>query len=96
MLASETLIQAALVRCAHKLRYPSPRWEKGLLARRGDQLLALLLDRAFDDRLEEPERWRQGHVEDQLADGALDDLAIRTRYLDYKYGGAEEHAPEKN
>ena len=32
----------------------------------------------------------------QLADGALDDLAIRTRYLDYRYGGAEEHAPEKN
>lgn len=25
----------------------------------------------------------------QLADGALDDLAIRTRYLDYRYGGAE-------
>jgi Mg2+/Co2+ transporter CorB len=32
----------------------------------------------------------------QLADGALDDLAIRTRYLDYRYGEAEEHAPEKN
>lgn len=26
----------------------------------------------------------------QLADGALDDLAIRTRYLEYKYGGAGE------
>jgi hypothetical protein len=25
----------------------------------------------------------------QLASGALDDLAIRTRYLDYKYGGAD-------
>lgn len=25
----------------------------------------------------------------QLAEGSLDDLAIRTRYLDYKYGGAE-------
>ncbi|MGC1269916.1 MAG: hypothetical protein WA842_04885 [Croceibacterium sp.] len=29
------------------------------------------------------------HVTRQLADGALDDLAIRTRYLDYKYGAAE-------
>ena len=26
------------------------------------------------------------HVTRQLADGALDDLAIRTRYLDYRYG----------
>jgi hypothetical protein len=26
----------------------------------------------------------------QLADGALDDLAIRTRYLDYRYGDADE------
>jgi hypothetical protein len=26
----------------------------------------------------------------QLADGALDDLAIRTRYLDYRYGAAGE------
>jgi hypothetical protein len=26
----------------------------------------------------------------QLAGGALDDLAIRTRYLDYKYGASEE------
>jgi Mg2+/Co2+ transporter CorB len=32
----------------------------------------------------------------QLADGALDDLAIRTRYLDYRYGEFEEPAPEKN
>lgn len=32
----------------------------------------------------------------QLADGALDDLAIRTRFLDYRYGGAAEHAPENN
>ena len=30
----------------------------------------------------------------QLAAGALDDLALRTRYLDYKYGDAEEPAPE--
>lgn len=29
------------------------------------------------------------HVTRQLAEGSLDDLAIRTRYLDYKYGGAE-------
>ena len=28
----------------------------------------------------------------QLADGALDDLAIRTRYLDYRYGA--EGTPE--
>jgi len=26
------------------------------------------------------------HITRQLADGALDDLAIRTRYLDYRYG----------
>ena len=26
----------------------------------------------------------------QLADGALDDLAIRTRYLDYRYGATGE------
>lgn len=32
----------------------------------------------------------------QLADGALDDLAIRTRYLNYRYGEFEEPAPEKN
>lgn len=30
----------------------------------------------------------------QLATGALDDLAIRTRYLDYKYGEADEPASE--
>ena len=36
------------------------------------------------------------HVTRQLADGALDDLAIRTRYLDYKFGGADAlPAPEK-
>lgn len=29
------------------------------------------------------------HVTRQLAEGSLDDLAIRTRYLDYKYGDAE-------
>lgn len=35
------------------------------------------------------------HVTRQLADGALDDLAIRTRYLDYRYGGdIEGGAPE--
>ncbi|MEO6386760.1 MAG: hypothetical protein ABIO18_00265 [Croceibacterium sp.] len=28
----------------------------------------------------------------QLADGAIDDLAIRTRYLDYKYGADDEPA----
>ena len=26
----------------------------------------------------------------QLADGALDDLAIKHRYLDYRYGGTEQ------
>jgi len=30
----------------------------------------------------------------QLAAGALDDLAVRTRYLNYKYGDAEAPAPE--
>jgi len=30
----------------------------------------------------------------QLAAGALDDLAVRTRYLDYRYGDAGEPAPE--
>lgn len=29
------------------------------------------------------------HITRQLADGALDDLAIRTRYLDYRYGEPE-------
>ncbi len=29
------------------------------------------------------------HVTRQLAEGSLDDLAIRTRYLDYKYGNAD-------
>ena len=28
------------------------------------------------------------HVTRQLASGAIDNLAIQTRYLDYKYGGA--------
>jgi hypothetical protein len=32
----------------------------------------------------------------QLAAGALDDLAVRTRYLDYKYGDADEPAPESH
>lgn len=31
----------------------------------------------------------------QLAAGALDDLAIRTRFLDYKYGESEHASPEK-
>ena len=35
------------------------------------------------------------HVTCQLADGALDDLAIRSRYLDYKFGGALD-GPEPN
>jgi hypothetical protein len=30
------------------------------------------------------------HVTRQLADGALDDLAIKTRYLDYRYGAEGE------
>ena len=32
----------------------------------------------------------------QLADGALDDLAIRTRYLAYRYGDADEPAAENS
>ena len=32
----------------------------------------------------------------QLAEGSLDDLAIRTRYLDYKYGEIDEPAREGN
>jgi hypothetical protein len=32
----------------------------------------------------------------QLAAGALDDLAVRTRYLDYKYGDANDPSPEKS
>ena len=28
----------------------------------------------------------------QLAEGSLDDLAVKTRYLDYKYGGAFENS----
>jgi len=34
------------------------------------------------------------HVTRQLAAGALDDLAVRARYLDYKYGDANETSPE--
>ena len=34
------------------------------------------------------------HVTRQLADGALDDLAIRTRYLDYRYGAGNLGAGE--
>jgi len=33
------------------------------------------------------------HVTRQLAEGSLDDLAIRTRYLDYKYGDAGSESP---
>ena len=37
------------------------------------------------------------HVTRQLAEGSLDDLAIRSRYLDYKYGGVDGlPAPETN
>ena len=36
------------------------------------------------------------HVTRQLADGALDDLAIKTRYLEYKYGESEDTSGEKN
>jgi hypothetical protein len=32
----------------------------------------------------------------QHAAGALDDLAVRTRYLDYKYGSPDEPAPESH
>lgn len=32
----------------------------------------------------------------QLADGALDDLAVRTRFLGYRYGEADEPASENN
>ncbi|HEU4650954.1 MAG TPA: hypothetical protein VFS49_06025 [Croceibacterium sp.] len=34
------------------------------------------------------------HITRQLADGALDDLAIRTRYLDYRYGAGSLGAGE--
>ncbi len=34
------------------------------------------------------------HVTRQLAEGALDDLAIKNRYLEYKYGEADETAKE--
>jgi hypothetical protein len=37
------------------------------------------------------------HVTRQLAEGSLDDLAIRSRYLDYKFGDAEGlPPPERN
>jgi hypothetical protein len=32
----------------------------------------------------------------QLAEGSLDDLAIKTRYLEYKYGEADETSPNAN
>jgi hypothetical protein len=50
-----------------------------------------------DRQLEESLRKISGeidHVTRQLADGALDDLAIRTRYLDYKFGGELDGPPE--
>ena len=34
------------------------------------------------------------HVTRQLAEGSLDDLAIRTRYLDYRYGETDEPISE--
>jgi hypothetical protein len=34
-----------------------------------------------------------GRVTRQLAEGSLDDLAVRTRYLDYKYGGEDVALP---
>jgi hypothetical protein len=46
-----------------------------------------------DKQLEESLRKISGeidHVTRQLADGALDDLAIRSRYLDYKFGNQLE------
>ena len=33
------------------------------------------------------------HVTRQLAEGSLDDLAIKNRYLDYKYGGSDASLP---
>lgn len=33
------------------------------------------------------------HVTRQLAEGSLDDLAIKSRYLDYKYGGEDTSLP---
>lgn len=36
------------------------------------------------------------HVTRQLAEGSLDDLAIRSRYLDYKFGDAEGLPPPEN
>ncbi|WP_336985659.1 hypothetical protein [Altererythrobacter aquiaggeris] len=35
-----------------------------------------------------------GEVTRQLADGAIDDLAVRTRYLDYRYGETAATRPE--
>ncbi len=36
------------------------------------------------------------HVTRKMAEGSLDDLAIRTRYLDYKFGDAEGLPPPEN
>ncbi len=36
------------------------------------------------------------HVTRQLAEGSLDDLAIKNRYLEYKYGDAEDTAREES
>ncbi len=35
------------------------------------------------------------HVTRQLAEGSLDDLAIRNRFLEYKYGGEDSSTPVK-
>jgi len=46
-----------------------------------------------DEQLAESLQKISGEIDQvtrQLADGALDDLAIRTRYLDYKFGGQLE------
>ena len=47
--------------------------------------------RTPDEQLTESLRKISGEIDSitrQLAEGNLDDLAIKTRYLDYKYGGA--------
>ncbi len=48
---------------------------------------------APDDQLAESLHKISGEIDRvtrQLADGAIDDLAVRTRYLDYRYGAAGE------
>ena len=49
-----------------------------------------------DDQLADSLRKISGEIDQvtrQLADGALDDLAIRNRFLDYKFGGQLEDQP---